>query len=897
MQKKICKKSMGLLLFVITAMMIFPLSVNAADSCETFTNEVKNVLDTRYGITIDHNADNDLITIRMNVPDALKSIKNKLKFKIVSVTEKISQTTLYPTDEALASKMKTANVLTDSQDIVIQNLYSNVSDYEFTLAPDGYIDPAFQKACPDAVTIEYYVVLAIQVYGKSTPKTIVLKEEVEIEPTTSSKIDCNVATYKSTYTPDTFEYKFCEMKEKASKKSTTKKYDFTTKTNTGVQKFTCDPFVSMDANYYKDKGYYLEENTSYLIGTKKNSVTKGKYKYTYNYGAGRYKTIKDVTCEAKCEEVVSVEYGAPVASKAGLCFEYKVRVTSRVNCETTVEPPEPLKPKTICTPTPRCVHSWGFVFTQAGPNSKFDSCIYACDGGKYTTKCSNKCYKQVYGSSSSTKTSNPDISFNDVATQIDEILETNYANKGVGSYIYDSSTGRYTWSPPQNIARWFIENEHKINWRDDYDCVQGGGILSLCECDAVCTWTGCETGDQYINEEEAQADYTANKRVYNTVKKKCASFASCTTTQATFSIDVDYNYHEGGQIKNTTIYFPYTRNDSTSKDTIQYKGDANNTVECTTNANSTLISVDGCYRCGQLASTFKQNMYQTEWGFPGTWINNKTYEIYYEPVNGSIEYKNKFCLPLDAADTNYEWWSYYFERRYGSDTSYSFNDEEYMNNIKCTDGSIPESVSCDYSTHNGKFDDLDYNIRAHARDFGYFGWNIDISCFYALNNEHNKCYPECPNSAEGAAKVQVRSVDLANMFPSPDGTPLADPNTTGRTPPFNWYLHADNEKDEEYTSEPLTYLQKTQGLAYRVYDDDYLDYGFDLTTKDLQEIIKYFKNNPNICSEMDTNSANHCFSTLIREVLADHAVFPDGQAVKCNNMKNHDSSECEDFSE
>ena len=78
MQKRICKKSMGLLLFVIAAMIIFPLSAKALDSCESFINENKNHLKERYGINADYDADTDLITISMDVPSAISDIKKNL---------------------------------------------------------------------------------------------------------------------------------------------------------------------------------------------------------------------------------------------------------------------------------------------------------------------------------------------------------------------------------------------------------------------------------------------------------------------------------------------------------------------------------------------------------------------------------------------------------------------------------------------------------------------------------------------------------------------------------------------------------------------------------------------------------------------------------------------------
>ena len=71
-----------------------------------------------------------------------------------------------------------------------------------------------------------------------------------------------------------------------------------------------------------------KKNKGFLYGSGTFKIDNGHYVYNYDpcnptYGA-------KIECEVKCEEAVTVQYGAPVASKAGLCFEYKVKVTSRV---------------------------------------------------------------------------------------------------------------------------------------------------------------------------------------------------------------------------------------------------------------------------------------------------------------------------------------------------------------------------------------------------------------------------------------------------------------------------------------------------------------------------------------------------------------------------------------
>lgn len=116
-------------------------------------------------------------------------------------------------------------------------------------------------------------------------------------------------------------------------------------------------------------------------------------------------------CNVVCQEQIQVTYDPPVATKAGLCFQYKVTVKSKVTCKvdltTKVKWPTP---PSSCSYSPIC--SGNEQETQAGPNEQFDSCVKSCDGGKYTQSCINSCYKKVYknkNNNSVKKTATTDI--------------------------------------------------------------------------------------------------------------------------------------------------------------------------------------------------------------------------------------------------------------------------------------------------------------------------------------------------------------------------------------------------------------------------------------------------------------------------------------------------------
>ena len=124
-----------------------------------------------------------------------------------------------------------------------------------------------------------------------------------------------------------------------------------------------------------------------------DSVTKKYYVRNNN-------EVKNDYCSVDCLEQIQVVYDPPVASKAGLCFQYKVTVRSKVTCEAKINggfewptPPSPCEFSAICNGNSN--------ETQAGPNETFDSCVNSCDNGAYSQSCINKCYKKVYKNSNS----------------------------------------------------------------------------------------------------------------------------------------------------------------------------------------------------------------------------------------------------------------------------------------------------------------------------------------------------------------------------------------------------------------------------------------------------------------------------------------------------------------
>lgn len=618
------------------------------------------------------------------------------------------------------------------------------------------------------------------------------------------------------------------------------------------------------AEYYLNKDYYYT----------KSETTTDTLQYTYNYSVGQTVTKTHNACERTCEEAVKLEYGPPVASKAGLCFEYKVKVTSYVKCDAKFVAPEPTVPDGACTPAPRCESLSGTERNkpQAGPNEEFDSCVEKCDGGKYTEKCSLKCYEKAYG-----KTTNKKLAIDYSNVNVERLADsTSYSlkqcleeNKGYyGCYArgdskidwyaldnYTNSEGNIDVNNPtilynnkNSLGRWYLDRAAKNNnyYNGGYDI---SGIKNTCTsgycgsyvadgngfyranysgslCTDNCEWqTASCAEDKYLNPGTIAADKDRNREEYNKAMSACIASTKCETHQATFSISI--NYDKGNEKDNTTITridFPFT-SDANSIGKGKAEDNEPKTMtglkpgEASGSNDSIILDKDGCYKDKNAA-----NKYMTEWSFPGTYIHNKTGEISFAEKSGDGWYYDdqKFCMPLDAESVNAKWWEWY---KLGNNC---YTDEQIQDELKGKTG-----------TSNG------YNIVARTRNFGKFKWNFDIKCFYALRNEvcnvkENGCCGTSKKENNGVMNYTFRTIDKGNMFPNALEAGVVDP--TKREIGFNWTDKAKTNKNPSYEINPSALIEHIQSNSSSLYDSDKesdnLDYRFHLSPEDLALIKK-----------------------------------------------------------
>ena len=900
------------------------------DYCKSSTGQREKVpestLVNRYGLKIEQ-LDNNQYKISMN-PTSNREERCKTTLKLVKVN-----------NTSKNQSITCSSPLTITETNTTTETMSGLPGITFTIEGTDIIKNENQaNSCyyeKGEMVYELSVETAPEVKRGNCPTV-----QMEDSNITIGSINCS-----NSYAAGTFEQKFCYAKTHA-----TKKYDDSSSSITNGRfsgsidelTFKCEGDVTKiptNPDQLTGENYFV--NKYYIYGSTTQTVT-ATGPYTYHYAPGVEVTGNTPSCEVTCEEAVDVEFGPPVASRAGGCFEYKVRVTSRVSCNMTKAPEAPPADCSYRTPTPHCVSANGSVWLQGGPNEEFDACVKTCDGGKYTQKCSNKCYKKVYGTSA--KKTNMAFYEDVMATQLvdnptfgftlNECLTMTKADGSkynpTGCYYVSGSSILWGHLGTAHVqGRWYAEhpggkyhNGQYILARDDGFWRHNYGNGNYCHDN--CSWIG-STNSYYLNPGFAEKDYELNMEKYNSTIRSCKAAATCKTETAEFTISADYT--KRGQTTSTTINFPYDN----QKDSVKHTG----TGKATTTAdqgNTTLLpdypsSGEGFMGCYKNDDT-KENRYRVTWGFPGSWKSLKTGEISYTPVNDNEawpEYSHQFCIPGDAKSVNVAWWNAYKHKQLvdsglisGISASAAWIDE------LCQYSSSSSSIiKKDYTDVSSYMSDIEWNINAITREFGYFGWDIKMQCFYAMNIDPictDKCCEEgtCSSSTYDKAckpptpddnNYRVRSTNLEDMFPATDGTATTSTDNTGRNPGFNWSQYAINNKNTDYKSNPVKYYQELQRAAQNgteIYTDSNLDYEFELSPKVLRDMRKdqaglggsnYTAFNESGFS-IDANGVGRYYSQKIRDLEGNKKIAPkDARQLLCNNMVNWSSTECDSVHE
>ena len=656
------------------------------------------------------------------------------------------------------------------------------------------------------------------------------------------------------------------------------------------------------SNYRTQAGYNFENSISYYAFKTSDDV---KVSYNYYKTGSKWsddldRTEKDngkidyndndndtTVCSKVCEEAVDVEYGPPVIAKAGRCFEYRVRVTSRIKCKSEInEDGVPKADPQVCSPAPVCVHI-GKKGTSngSGPTEDFEACVQKCDGGKYTQKCSTKCYNEVYKDSINKLAVNYEQKVVKLGNSERDVNKTLVTKADFGklkmdgnedavyedqwnldeAYYSVDSNNKITYN--YGLALWYYFNQYTAMTNQFAENLENYGKYGFYEhegvkrmlhkgfdCTAECQYISC--GDGYYNQADIDADLEENRELYYSKLRECQVQSTCTTKDASFSMSTEYN-------GKTVLYPGPSKEDGNSvhsnKDTepqqvptLKYceKGQTGGTCA----DNSVVYDYAGCYKTNKNeqgtdvnGNSYSDKFYQTEITYPGTWINDKRQEMSYKKPQSTTGWtleKQQFCLPTNAQDVNKEWWLWYIQQT-SKNGNYEYENEYGQ---KCL-GYYTSSSSASSSTENTPNLNITPNIFASVKEFGHFGWYFNVQCFYALDSDPSKDTPNNNGNSSSTSEkcdtdpynYRVRSVDLTNLFPGNSGQ-----NT--RTPGFNWTSAATLSKATTvngtgyYNVNPAEVVSVIQQRGDSIFDNDnYIDYWFHLDNTALNLLRNYNK--------------------------------------------------------
>ena len=723
-----------------------------------------------------------------------------------------------------------------SEPLVYNSNYNGICAYLRSGSWPDKSDAKIYKAMSDNINKSQYEKYYRQINVSECRET--LPYQVSLE-TTAKSISAALKTYVASLKPNII--------VPAAPSGIKKEFNLSTKKgladfNDGIEEKCSAIFPD---GYKKTKEYnYTNESVYYAVKPETKYLTVNN---------------RTTTCERYCTETLTVRYGPPVATKGGLCFEYRVEVKSTVDCDSklTPNPPQPSDYE-VCTPVAQCSETRASLQDQGGPNENFDACIKECDGGKYSQSCINKCYNRVYANKQKIKLSytakaKKVANENDCASILDgsndaaKVAECiqNGDTDAYGKYSYTTDSkgnpviyweqGKYYWT---QYARYYFSNQEiaQRTIRDDINYGKIGtwynpdGAFHLYQpdsrgfktsagirydgkteigettwCNDECKYVGCDPTTQKLNKSDVDGSYDADLEKYNNFVNACNAGASCSETTANFTIEVNNKTKDNNE--NWITYNKAELNQSNLSDP----------------DNIVLNRDSECY--GENTSGYK---YLTEWSFPGTWINVKTGKISYtaKPSSSWTKYDKKFCTNLKSANVNEAWWQYGVTK----DKTY-LPSEEVLKNIE-------------------------WNIRAKAENFGQFEWNINVQCFYALKDTCDDCNCDCNDptckdpkcstnqTSKKTIAYHVRSVDNADLFPQASNKSTTSSASAGRTPGFNWTYAARNLKNSNYIIAPDLLISKIQDQGDNIYaDDKNIDYEFYLDRKALATIRAYSKAN------------------------------------------------------
>ena len=672
-----------------------------------------------------------------------------------------------------------------------------------------------------------------------------------------------------------------------------------------------------------------------------DAFSTNNYETMHKYSHKETETVNN--CTTTCKEEIEVNFSDPVATQAGMCFQYLIEIKSKVVCDSYYTAPRPSKPA-VCVPTASCVKSNGYESDKGGPSEDFDACVQECDGGEYTQNCIDKCYTKVYETSDSKSgkqanrqttfeptpsifTTDYSISSNSQATKLANGCLTPW-NTTDANALYNQHQkdpgGEYSgnrWIPSKtgcssSIGQFYFRSlgvtEQTIDevrgWYSDsygvkqYDAGPNGFLVRIKRdgysdvCNDTCSWINNCGSNTVLTQYLADQQYQKELEEWEKAKEQCEQkAATCTNETTDYEIVVD-NVDKD--------------NDTDDDEETFSSSQKLNGTTVTGEFPDMVILTDGSCEDGEDDPWNYHNIIT----FPGTWINNKTGQTVHSMDPGHEDFYtyvgNQYCTKLNSVPINTAW--------------YDWKVNQNGDSSALTDAEKSEIE-----------DNIEMNINGHIDNYGYFGWDFDISCFYAVGEPDTSClpsdpdYPNCDDPTTGdpdpTAPVDdytFRPISLDNLFPnSVTPTSADDKNTNAsllineveslrgnsatkvadetREIGFNWTCGATNLENPDYPVQPVSLINEIQELGDSIYEGDkYLDYHIVLTPETMKKVRdyndkydSYTEPTSDSSSEVLTAGNNKTSgitvyrSYLLHKVLNSNELLKSG-LIGCNNEDN-----------
>lgn len=612
-------------------------------------------------------------------------------------------------------------------------------------------------------------------------------------------------------------------------------------------------------NFLKSGANGIKNTTGTAEGLAAGNVYTTKIENKYLDGTTEFDYWRAV-----CTEEMTVMYDDPKAVNAGGGFSYTTIIQLTRTC-TPLQIRTPAK-KPKCEYSADCMGKGHTGGPGAGPTEEFDECINTCDGGKYSQKCIDSCYSEVYGDTD-VKT----VSFSDQTGLGKLTYESKNEQNGItkvsmtGSYIRNCSYLGRTDLTPRPISSCYVlggngngckkktpdagcptcQTEHGV---DVYYCDGCGGSNpqkysnSAVQCYEVFVSTkNCIPNpeeDYYKQVQQARNEYQALVARMKEYTERDYKEEKVYTGVYDNQLDKQVEFGENQQ--------PITDVSVTSTTS----GDTNKMISTTTQTGEYAVTTDMLtYTWKQYTTTRKQTVHLTQSYVSNTANQNLgTGTIYQKKTMDCVRNDKNNLLCQKYYDGGYKYYTDLF-----TPTINDWRNWPYYN-VNNKDYTIQT-----FHAKGKKYENIDVDLR----EFGSWNqWSLDIDCIYGLYQ--NFC-PDCDPKTKippvkdcdpdkdicsGGVQYIYREIHLDDEFPN------------DRDPRWNWTgtLTNRNENGKKlatgaarasavsyrgYNIDPYALTAHIEKNGYKIYDvktdSSEVDYEFTLTGRNLKNIRQYNK--------------------------------------------------------